>query len=180
MNQITYARLTAENFNDHSLDEFIRYQVADEVWLPLDGKWILTRCEPAKVWDWDLEKRRATAKTISSGISDGGFAYGAFCNGKVIGYIYITGKFWGSRSQYTELKLYHISTPYRRLGIGRKLFDLARAEAISTGAEKLYISANNSKESQEAYRRLGCIDALEINPESVQREPFDIQMEYLL
>ena len=48
------------------------------------------------------------------------------------------------------------------------------------GAKKLYISAHSSKESQEAYRRLGCIEAQEVNMEIAQNEPFDIQMEYQL
>ena len=31
---------------------------------------------------------------------------------------------------------------------------------------------------QEAYRRLGCTDAIEINQKIAQEESFDIQMEY--
>lgn len=180
MAEIRYIKLTSMNFGEHSLDRFIRLQTADEVWLPSDGKWMLTRIDPPKVWSWDLNQCRQTAQTIADGIESGGFAYGAICDGMVVGYIYITGVFWGSESQYTELKLYHISAPYRRLGIGKELFRLACIEARKTGAKKLYISANNSKESQLAYRRLGCVDAEEINPESVAREPFDVQMEYTL
>lgn len=180
MSGITYSRLTAANFNEYSLDNFIRHQIASEVWLPSDGEWILTHITPAKIWDWDLEKRRQTARTISEGVRSGGIAFGAFCDHKVVGYIYITGKFWGSKQQYTELKLYHISKPYRRMGIGRTLFSLGCQEARAIGAEKLYISANNSKESQYAYRRLGCVDAVEINPHCVECEPFDVQMEYSL
>lgn len=180
MAEIQYIRLTGENFGEHSLDQFIRMQTADEVWLPANGSWTLTKVDPPKVWKWDLEQCRKTAKTIAEGIRNGGFAYGAICDGMVVGYIYITGIFWGSKSQYTELKLYHISAPYRRLGIGKELFRMGCNEARSIGAKKLYISANNSKESQLAYRRLGCIDAAEINAESVAREPFDVQMEYVL
>lgn len=180
MTEIIYLRLTEENFSEHSLDEFIRYQTSSKVWLPENGGWILTHVDPPKVWSWDTEKCRQTARTILNGILGGGIAYGAFCEGKVVGYIYITGKFWGSRKQYTELKLYHISAPYRRMGIGRELFRLGCEAARCIGAEKLYISANNSKESQAAYRRLGCTDTLEINSECVQCEPFDVQMEYTL
>lgn len=180
MTNIIYRKLTSENFGERSLDEFVRYQTATEVWLPNGGQWTLKALDSIRIWDWDLEKRRQTAKTIADGIRSGGFAYAAFSEGKVIGYIYITGKFWGSKQQYTELKLYHISKPYRRMGVGKELFRLACEEARTLGAKKLYISANNSKESQEAYRRLGCVDAEEINLECVEREPFDVQMEYLL
>ena len=33
---------------------------------------------------------------------------------------------------------------------------------LSLGADKLYISAHSSKESQAVYHRLGCIEAKEI------------------
>ena len=44
----------------------------------------------------------------------------------------------------------------------------------------LYISAHPSKESQAAYRSLGCVEAEEINKAIAENEPFDIQMEYVL
>ena len=49
-----------------------------------------------------------------------------------------------------------------------------------TGSEKLYISANSSKESQAAYRALGCVHALEIIPWIADKEPCDAQMKYAL
>jgi hypothetical protein len=48
------------------------------------------------------------------------------------------------------------------------------------GAEKLYISAHSSKESQAAYRALGCTPAEEVNEGLAAAEPFDVQMEYRL
>ncbi len=48
------------------------------------------------------------------------------------------------------------------------------------GADKLYISAHSSKESQAAYRALGCSFAEEINEKLAAAEPFDVQLEYRL
>jgi len=53
-------------------------------------------------------------------------------------------------------------------------------EALRLGAEKLYISSHSSKESQAAYRALGCTPAEEINVSRVAEEPFDVQLEYRL
>ena len=75
---------------------------------------------------------------------------------------------------------FQISEEYRRQGIGRKLFSLACEEAQRLGAEKLYISAHSSKESQAAYRALGCTPAEEVNEGLAAAEPFDVQMEYRL
>ncbi|MBQ3955201.1 MAG: hypothetical protein II680_04870 [Clostridia bacterium] len=57
---------------------------------------------------------------------------------------------------------------------------MACEEARRLGADKLYISAHSSKESQAAYRALGCSFAEEINEELAGAEPFDVQMEYRL
>ncbi len=51
---------------------------------------------------------------------------------------------------------------------------------ICMGLLKLYISAHSSKESQAAYRALGCTPAEEVNEGLAAAEPFDVQMEYRL
>ena len=68
---------------------------------------------------------------------------------------------------------------YRCQGIGRKLFSMACEEARLLGAD-MYISAHSSKESQAAYRALGCTLAEEVNEALAAAEPFDVQMEYRL
>ena len=57
---------------------------------------------------------------------------------------------------------------------------MACEEARLLGADKLYISAHSSKESQAAYRAFGCTPAEEINANLVAEEPFDVQLEYRL
>jgi len=42
------------------------------------------------------------------------------------------------------------------------------------------ISAHFYKESQAAYRRLGCVEATEINQVIAENEPYDVQREYVL
>ena len=42
------------------------------------------------------------------------------------------------------------------------------------------ISGHSSKESQAAYRALGCTPAEEINASLAAEEPFDVQLEYRL
>jgi len=48
------------------------------------------------------------------------------------------------------------------------------------GAEKLYISAHSSKESQAFYHAIGCIEAKEYNRELSEAEPCDCQLEFVL
>lgn len=63
---------------------------------------------------------------------------------------------------------------------GKKLFRLACEEAGNSGAKKLYISAYSSEESQAACRKLGCVEAAEINRKIAENELSDIQMKYVL
>ena len=175
---ITYAKLTKDNFSVYSLDEFIRHQEVKECWRKIHDEYVLV--ENAFTEDWDLEACRQTAKTILCGMDADGVAYGAFFENKVVGYIFLAGHLFGSRQQYLEVQLFHVSEPFRGKGIGRVLFEHICSEAKALGAKKLYISAHSSKESQEAYRKLGCVYATEVNRELVLKVPFDIQMEYLL
>lgn len=178
MNDIVYLKLTAENFSRNSLDDFIRHQEVKECRRFIDGEWKYIKNEFTE--DWDLNKRREVADTICNGINTNQTAYGAFSEQKLIGYAVISNELFGSQKQYSELVLFHVSEPFRHMGIGGQLFRHICNEARKIGAKKLYISAHSSKESQTAYQKLGCIHAEEINTEIAENEPFDVQMEYVL
>ena len=118
---------------------------------------------------------------IRKALAGGRYAcYGAFDGGQIIGFAIVSHRIFGTASRYVQLVCFQISEEYRRQGIGRKLFSMACEETRRLGAEKLYISAHSSKESQAAYRALGCTPAEEVNEELAAAEPFDVQMEYRL
>lgn len=174
----TYDRLTEACFLEHSLDGFIRRQEVNACWRSTDAGWTLIPC--AFTEDWDLRKRRAVAREILALLKGGGFAFGAWEAGQLVGFAAVSGARLGSSGQYAPLELFHVPAPCRGQGVGRTLFGLVCGEARRRGAERLYISAHASAESQAAYRRLGCIDAQEPDPARVAAEPFDVQMEYRL
>ena len=167
--------LSCENFDEASLDGFIRHQTVTECWRCVEGEWAL---QPVSfVEDWDAltlrEKAADTLRAIDAGVT----AFGAFDGEKVVGVAQL-GERLGSRGQYIELDRLHVSEPYRGRGIGRRLFGAACEAARSLGAEKLYISAHPAKESQAAYRAWGCVHAAEVDPSRAVDEPYDVQMEY--
>ena len=143
----------------------------------MDGEWKLLPI--AFTEDWELPRLREEAADILRAIDEGNPVIGAFDGAQVVGYARL-GERLGSRGQYIELVGYHVSAPYRRQGIGRWLFHAACDAARALGAEKLYISAHSSKESQAAYRALGCVPAEEADPVRMEKEPSDVQMEYIL
>jgi len=178
METITYLKLTRENFNSNSLDNFIRYQKVEECWRKINNKLVLVPNE--FIEDWDLSKRRKVAEAIFKVIDGKNIVYGAYFKDEIVGFIYLSDKFFGRDNLYIELSMFQVSELFRKMGIGKSLFKFACEDARHLGVSKLYISAHSSKESQAAYRKIGCIEAVEINKSIAEDEPFDIQMEYQL
>ncbi len=175
---ITYRFLDGACFNAYSLDSFIRRQEVAECWRFVEGKWKLLPI--AYVEDWDLDQRRERAAAVCGRIKAGGFACGAFSGDELVGFALINAEAFGSRGQYLDLEEFHVSEPFRNQGIGGTLFRMAAEKAKVRGAEKLYISAHSARETMEAYRKLGCVFAEEINRELAEKEPCDVQLEYVL
>jgi len=176
--EIRVERLTEDNFNSHSLDNFIRHQVVTECLRNVDGNWLLLPI--SFVEEWSLDKCREEASAIANNLSGNMIDYGAFEGTDLIGYITVGTKRLGTKRQYVQLVTFQVSEPFRGMGVGRKLFEKAAGAAKGHGAKKLYISAHSSKESQAAYKALGCVHAEEIIPWIADEEPFDVQMEYVL
>jgi len=173
--EIRIVLLNRSNFRVGSLDAFIRHQEVTECWRNVDGEWRL--CPIAFTEEWDHARLREEAAELLCTIDAGIPVVGAFDGAQLIGYVQL-GKRLGSRKQYIELAGFHVSAPYRRQGIGKRLFSAICGAASALGAEKLYISAHSSKESQAAYRALGCVNAQEIDAAHAAAEPYDVQMEY--
>ncbi len=167
--------LTRDNFRADSLDDFIRHQEVTECWRCIDGEWQLLPI--AFTEGWNLPRLREEAADLLRAIAEGNPVIGAFDGAQVVGYAQL-GERLGCCKQFIELVGFHVSEPYRGQGIGRRLFACICDTAHTLGAKKLYISAHSSKESQAAYRALGCVHAQEIDPVRAKNEPCDVQMEY--
>lgn len=175
--EIRYERLNPENFDAHSLDAFQRHQAVKECWRYVDGMWQLRPVSFEE--NWDLPQLREIAGDIAAHMTVDQSAFGAFAGDQAVGFITVSHHLFGRSARYAELVCFMVSEPFRGRGIGRRLFQLAAGELPKLRAEKLYISAHSSRESQAAYRALGCTLAVEINRELAAREPFDVPLEYV-
>ena len=173
-----YRRLDNHNFTVHSLDDFVRRQTVTECWRKINNDWKLV--PNAYEENWSRVQCQEIAEDMVHHINLDQTGFGAFDGGRIIGFVTVSHRIFGAAARYVQLVCFQISEEYRRQGIGRKLFSLACEEARRLGVDKLYISAHSSKESQVAYRALGCSFAEEINEELTAAEPFDVQMEYRL
>lgn len=173
-----YEILNSNNFNKYSLDRFIRHQKVTESWRNMDGQWKLIPNEFEE--NWSVEECREIAADVALHMSKDQTAFAAFDGEMLIGFLTVSHNIFGKTANYVELVCFQVSEPYRGLGIGKALFYQACEEAKKLGADKLYISAHSSKESQAAYKALGCVHAEEINQKLAEEEPFDVQLEYVL
>lgn len=130
--------------------------------------------------EWSLSERRGLAQKILYQLSLGSIAYGAFESNRIVGFALIINKRFGSKDQYVDLAELYVSEPFRRKGIGKRLFQMSCTAAKKLGGEKLYISAHSAEESIAAYKRYGCVLAKEINQILAEKEPCDLQLEFEL
>lgn len=160
--------LNEKNFSEHSLDDYLRKHEVKRVWRSINGEYALV--EMPYTEDWDIERRRQVARDI---VSDSYITYAAFDGGKVVGFI---GLLKQLRDGYMILDMMHVSAECRGHGLGRKLFELGRTEAATSGAKALYISACSSEETIAFYKAMGAVLTDEPIREIAEAEPFDLQM----
>ena len=176
LQNIQIINLEIGTFNENSLDCFVLMQRVTNCWRNVDGAYKLMPVDYTE--DWDLLERKNMAKKIISALHCGATAIAAVIDNSVIGFALLSDLLFGSSKQYIDLKEFYVSEPYRRNGIGKLLFDKICLDAKRLGAKKLYISAHSAEESIAAYKKYGCVLAEEPDAAHIEKEPFDLQLEY--
>ncbi|HEY4392063.1 MAG TPA: GNAT family N-acetyltransferase [Paenibacillus sp.] len=180
MNDFIIRELTLEDLHPDLLNSFNRYQEVQRCWRMENGEWILKNISFTEQWE-DSLKQEIVDVDFTNCLESGGFVWGVFNNNnEVIAFASMPTDFFGSENQYLQLMQIHVSYEYRNKGMGRELFALCSEKARQLGAKKLYISTHSSEESQHFYKKVGCVDAEEINKKLAEYEPYDRQMELIL
>ncbi|MGG1659809.1 GNAT family N-acetyltransferase [Brevibacillus sp. NRS-1366] len=175
---IRYRKLGLDDFAPTLLARFKRYQETTRVWYQEEGHFHVKNDH--FIDEWDDGKKLLVIQELRECVASGGAVVGAFVDHELIGFANVQNELFGSSMQYVELPYIHVSSEARKTGIGKKLIELACEEARLLGAEKLYIAAHPSEETQHFYRSVGCTYAEEINQSILEREPLDIQLELTL
>lgn len=178
MGMIVYRRIGYEELNRQLFGDFIRRQVVLDCLRREGGCWVVK--EDPFIDDWSEEDYGTLVKCLKNTIKTGGLVYGGFCEGSLKGFVSVEAELFGGENRYLDLTSIHVSQDMRRTGIGRELFEAAKAWAREQGAGKLYISAHSALESQRFYRSMGCVEAVEYNRRHTEAEPFDCQLECVL
>lgn len=127
---------------------------------------------------WPPGEAEASTRLLEDCYDRGGWFYGLFDDSRLVGVAVLEARFIGDPQDQLQLDFLHVSNGYRDQGLGRRLFNLAAAEAGRRGARRLYISATPSQHTIGFYLGLGCSVMAEPDPELFALEPEDIHLEY--
>ena len=129
------------------------------------------------VLGWPPGQAEKTTPILLDCFDRGGWFYGAFEGGELVGVVVLDNKRIGKYKDQLQLTFLHVNRSYRQKGLGTRLFELAKATARRRGAKRLYISATPSENTVNFYLRLGCTVAAEPDQELFELEPEDIHLE---
>lgn len=178
MEIISYKKLKKTEISKTLFSNFNRYQEVKKCWRKENNEWILK--DIAFTEQWGRAEYEYLIKCLKITIETGGSVFGAFINSELVGFASLEKQLFGSKKEYLQLSSIHTSYNNRGMGIGKKLFALVSEKAKEMGAQKLYISAHSSQETQAFYKAMGCVEAIEYNDSLVAKEPDDCQLEYSL
>jgi len=156
--------------------EIDRAEVIENVYHLEDRKLVL-RPEHYDVQGWPPGEPELYTPILLNCFDRGGWAYGLFDGEMLIAMVMLDTVFIGPHRDLLQLKQLHVSSAYRGLGLGQRLFGMASQKARLLGARGLYISATPSEHTVEFYLRLGSRVTPVPDPELFALEPEDIHLE---
>lgn len=125
---------------------------------------------------WNEEQLTALIARFQAEASHGGYAVGAYDEGRLVGFGVLGHKLRGRNSDRLHVDLLYVSRDYRRQGIGSRIMDELSREAGNRGAKYLYISSTETQSAVHFYKGYGGQLADEVDPELFALEPEDIHM----
>lgn len=157
--------------------DFDTYQCCHRMWAKTDGVWSL---KPASiVRQWNDDKKRQITRYLAWLISTGGCVFGAFAEGRLVGFATLDKGFGGSEEQYMNLSMLFVDAHYQRRSVGRFLFDECAKEAASLGARKLFISSAPAENTVAFFFSMGCQDTEE-SISGWEDMPYDRYLEFTI
>jgi len=153
-----------------------RSEVIDRIYYYENGTLVL-KPEHYDIPGWPADETEKYHSILFECFDGGGWFYGMFDNEKLVGVVVLENRFIGKNKNQLQLKFLHMSNPFRKKGLGKRLYELAKVKARERGARQMYVSATPSENTVNFYQRRGCRIAQELDPELFELEPEDIHLE---
>jgi GNAT superfamily N-acetyltransferase len=126
---------------------------------------------------WPEGEAEQDAVALHACLKRGGWLHGVFDCQTLLAAVVVDNRVIHNQGLHMrQLKFLHVSHGARSLGLGGQLFALACEHARTAGAEALYVSATESRNTVEFYLRHGCHLLKQPDPELYQQEPDDIHL----
>ena len=132
-----------------------RSEVIEHVYYLRDGALVL-EAEYYDMNGWPPGEAGSNRPSLADCFDRGGTYCGAFEDSEMVGAAVLESRFIGKAKDQLQLKFLHVSSGYRKRGLGKTLFEMAVDRAKELGAKRLYISATPSENTVNFYLRLGC------------------------
>lgn len=152
-----------------------RSEIIENIYYYENGALVL-KPEYYRVRGWPPGEPEKYTPILLESFDRGGWFYGAFDGETLIGVAILANKFIGKAQDQLQLEFLHVSQPYRGTGLGKQLFELARTEARTRGAKKMYVSATPSEHTIHFYFHRGCTVTPDPDPDLFALEPEDIHL----
>lgn len=156
--------------------EIDRREVINNIYYYEDGALVL-RPEHYDMSGWPPGEAEKYTPILLECYDRGGWFCGLFDDTKLVGVAILENRWIGKEGDTLQLKFLHVSSAYRKQGLGRRLFEFSLDKAQAMGASRMYISATPSENTVNFYRNLGCVVTQEPDPELFELEPEDIHLE---
>ena len=152
-----------------------RAERIDAQYAVVDGRLVVKPCT-IDVPGWYPGKVATHVERLGDLQVRGGVVLGAWDGGTLVGLGSLDPAPVGGDPTVLQLDLLHVSRPARHRGIGRRLVGLLADRARSRGAASLYISATPTRNTVDAYLRMGAVVLTHPDPHLLAREPDDIHL----
>jgi len=152
-----------------------RSEIIENIYFLENGNLIL-KPDYFDVRGWPPGEAEQYTPTLLDCFDRGGWFLGALDGDQLVAVTILESKFIGKEKDQLQLKFLHVSNAYRKTGLGKQLFELARTTARERGAKKMYISATPSENTINFYLHRGCEVTPDPDPELFELEPEDIHL----
>ena len=141
----------------------------------VDGRLVLRETRD-EVRGWDPAELAAYVRRIEALLDAGGVALGAWDGARLVGLGTLDVRGVGGDGAVLKLDMLYVDAGHRHRGIGRVLTQRLAAEASARGARALYVSATPTRNTVDAYLRMGARLHPSPDPELLALEPDDVHL----
>ncbi|MGY2375207.1 GNAT family N-acetyltransferase [Pseudomonas sp. SDO524_S393] len=130
---------------------------------------------------WPEGEAEQDAIALRACLQRGGWLWGVFDGPALVAAVVVDNRPLHQQGLHLrQLKFLHVSQSARGQGLGSRLFALACEQGRQAGADALYVSATESRNTVDFYRRHGCRLLSRPDPDLYAQEPHDIHLYRML